>query len=109
TLKAKDFDHSFLELFEELCETKLINPTFITDYPKATSPLARSHDSDPAWAQRAELFIVGRELANLFSELNDPAEQAARFREQVERAKDGDDEAMPFDHDYVRALEFGLM
>ncbi len=103
-----DFGHAFLELFEELCETKLINPTFITDYPKVTSPLARSKDSDPEWAERAELFVVGRELANLFSELNDPAEQAARFKDQVERAADGDDEAMPYDHDYVRALEYGM-
>jgi len=104
-----DYGHAFLELFEELCETKLINPTFITDYPKATSPLARSSDKNPEWAERAELFVVGREMANLFSELNDPAEQAARFKDQVNRAEGGDDEAMPYDHDYVRALEYGLM
>ncbi len=110
SLKPKlDYAHAFMELFEELCEEKLINPTFITDYPKATSPLARSKDSDPEWAERAELFVVGRELANLFSELNDPIEQAARFHDQVSRGKNGDDEAMSYDHDYVRALEYGMM
>ena len=103
------YGNAFTELFEELCEDKLINPTFITDFPKESSPLARSHDGEPEWAQRAELYVVGRELANLFSELNDPAEQALRFREQVAQAKQGDDEAMPYDHDYVRALEYGLM
>jgi len=103
------YGNAFTELFEELCEDNLINPTFITDFPKESSPLARSHDGNPEWAQRAELYVVGRELANLFSELNDPAEQALRFREQVAQAKQGDDEAMPYDHDYVRALEYGLM
>ena len=104
-----DYGHAYLELFEELCEEKLIQPTFITDYPKVTSPLARSSDKNPEWAERAELFVVGRELANLFSELNDPLEQAERFHEQVNRGKDGDDEAMPYDHDYIRALEYGMM
>jgi lysyl-tRNA synthetase class 2 len=109
-LKAHmDYGHAFTELFEALCETKLINPTFIYDYPKAVSPLARSHDNRPEWAQRSEFFIVGREHGNLFSELNDPAEQAARFAEQVAQAQKGDDEAMPYDHDYIRALEYGLL
>ena len=104
-----DYGHAYLELFEELCEEKLIQPTFITDYPKVTSPLARGSDADPDWAERAELFVAGRELSNLFSELNDPTEQAARFHDQVTRGKGGDDEAMPYDHDYVRALEYGMM
>lgn len=104
-----DYGHAYLELFEELCEEKLIQPTFITDYPKATSPLARGSDADPDWAERAELFVAGRELSNLFSELNDPIEQAARFHDQVSRGEEGDDEAMPYDHDYVRALEYGMM
>ena len=106
---ADDYGLLLNELFEELCEDKLINPTFITDHPKVISPLARSHDDTDEYVQRAELFVVGRELANLFSELNDPQEQAARFAEQVAQAGKGDDEAMPYDHDYVRALEYGLM
>ena len=105
----QDYGNLFAFMFEELCESKLINPTFIMDFPKAISPLARSHDHNPEWAQRAELFVVGRELANLFSELNDPQEQAQRFHDQVEQAKKGNEEAMPYDHDYVRALEYGLM
>lgn len=96
------------EIFEETGEAKLREPTFITQYPAEVSPLARKNDEDPFVTDRFELFIAGREIANGFSELNDPEDQAARFRAQVENAASGDDEAMSYDHDYIRALEYGL-
>ncbi len=96
------------EIFDDTCEAKLREPTFITQYPAEVSPLARKNDADPFVTDRFELFIAGREIANGFSELNDPEEQAERFRAQVEAAKAGDDEAMSFDHDYIRALEYGM-
>ncbi|MBT8108748.1 MAG: lysine--tRNA ligase [Gammaproteobacteria bacterium] len=96
------------EIFDETCEAQLREPTFITHYPAEVSPLARKNDEDPFVTDRFELFIAGREIANGFSELNDPEDQAERFRAQVEAAKAGDDEAMSFDHDYIRALEYGL-
>jgi lysyl-tRNA synthetase class 2 len=97
-----------LALFEEVAESKLHDPTFIIDYPVEVSPLARVSDQAPAVTERFELFIAGRELANGFSELNDPEDQAARFRAQVEAKEAGDDEAMFYDADYVRALEHGM-
>ena len=97
-----------LLLFEETAEAKLIQPTFIIDYPIEVSPLARSNDRNPAITDRFELFIAGRELANGFSELNDPEDQAARFLEQVKQKDAGDHEAMHYDDDYIRALEYGL-
>ena len=97
-----------LMLFEETAETKLIQPTFIVDYPIEVSPLARRNDSNPAITDRFELFIAGRELANGFSELNDPEDQAARFLDQVMQKEAGDHEAMHYDADYIRALEYGL-
>jgi lysyl-tRNA synthetase class 2 len=96
------------EIFDETCEAQLREPTFITHYPAEVSPLARRNDEDSFVTDRFELFIAGREIANGFSELNDPEDQAERFRAQVEAAKAGDDEAMSFDHDYIRALEYGL-
>ena len=96
------------EIFDETGEAKLRQPTFITQYPAEVSPLARKNDKDPFVTDRFELFIAGREIANGFSELNDPEEQAARFRAQVENRQAGDDEAMAFDHDYIRALEYGM-
>ena len=96
------------ELFEETVETKLIQPTFITDYPVETSPLARRNDVNPEVTDRFELFIGGREIANGFSELNDAEDQAARFAAQVAAKDAGDDEAMYFDDDYITALEVGL-
>jgi lysyl-tRNA synthetase class 2 len=97
-----------LEIFEKTVEHALVDPTFITDYPAEVSPLARRSDGDPEITDRFELFVGGRELANGFSELNDPEDQAERFAAQV-RAKDGgDDEAMHFDADYIRALEYGM-
>ena len=97
-----------LEVFEETVEHTLVQPTFITDHPVEVSPLSRSSDADPELTDRFELFIGGKELANGFSELNDPEEQAARFRAQVEAKEGGDDEAMHYDADYIRALEIGL-
>ena len=96
------------EIFELTVEKKLIQPTFITQYPTEVSPLSRRNDKDPDVVDRFELFIYGREIANAFSELNDPEDQAARFRAQVEALGRGDEEAMHFDEDYIRALEYGM-
>jgi lysyl-tRNA synthetase class 2 len=97
-----------LEIFEKTVESGLVQPTFITHYPVEVSPLARESDADPGITDRFELFVGGRELANGFSELNDPEDQAARFRAQVEAKAGGDEEAMHYDEDYIRALEVGL-
>ncbi len=97
-----------LELFEETVEPALVQPTFITDYPVEVSPLSRASDADPGITERFELFIGAKELANGFSELNDPEEQARRFQAQVAAKDAGDDEAMHFDADYIRALEYGM-
>jgi len=97
-----------LELFEKTVETKLIDPTFITAYPTEVSPLARRNDHDASITDRFELFIGGREIANGFSELNDAEDQAERFRQQADAKTAGDDEAMHYDADYIRALEYGL-
>lgn len=97
-----------IEIFEETAEAELQEPTFITAYPTEVSPLARRNDQDPFVTDRFEFFVGGRELANGFSELNDAEDQAERFREQVAAKDAGDDEAMHFDHDYIRALEYGL-
>ncbi|MFA5702553.1 MAG: lysine--tRNA ligase [Advenella sp.] len=97
-----------LALFEETAEAKLWNPTFIIDYPVEVSPLARASDTVPGITERFELFITGREIANGFSELNDPEDQAARFLAQVEAKDAGDEEAMFYDADYIRALEYGM-
>lgn len=94
--------------FEELAEAELWEPTFIVDYPVEVSPLARASDDRPDITERFELFIVGREIANGFSELNDPEDQAKRFQDQVKAKDAGDEEAMYYDADYIRALEFGL-
>ena len=97
-----------LALFEEVAEAKLMQPTYIVDYPVEVSPLARASDTQPGITERFELFIAGREMANGFSELNDPEDQAARFAEQVKARAAGDEEAMYYDADYVRALEYGM-
>jgi lysyl-tRNA synthetase class 2 len=97
-----------VEIFEKTVEHRLLQPTFITAYPIEVSPLARRSDADPFVSDRFELFVGGREIANGFSELNDPEDQAERFLAQA-RAKDaGDEEAMHYDADYIRALEYGL-
>jgi lysyl-tRNA synthetase class 2 len=96
------------ELFELLVEEKLINPTFITSYPTEVSPLARRNEADPTVTDRFELFITGRELANAFSELNDPVDQKERFQKQIDE-RGSDEEIHPeLDHDYIRALEYGM-
>jgi lysyl-tRNA synthetase class 2 len=97
-----------LALFEETAESQLWEPTFIVDYPIEVSPLARASDTQPGVTERFELFITGREIANGFSELNDPEDQAARFKAQVEQKDAGDEEAMFYDADYIRALEYGM-
>ena len=97
-----------LEIFEATVEHTLIQPTFITQHPVEVSPLARASDAEPGYTDRFELFINGKEFANGFSELNDPEDQAARFQAQVEAKAGGDDEAMHFDADYIRALEYGM-
>ena len=97
-----------LSLFDETTEHLLIDPTFIVDYPSDVSPLARRNDKNPEITDRFELYITGREIANGFSELNDPEDQAERFKEQVRAKESGDKEAMHYDDDYIRALEYGL-
>jgi lysyl-tRNA synthetase class 2 len=97
-----------LKLFEQTTEDKLVQPTFIVAHPTDVSPLARANDTNPAITDRFELFITGREIANGFSELNDPEDQAARFAAQAAAKEAGDEEAMYYDADYVRALEYGL-
>ena len=115
--KIKDFGEAIkpgglgslqLQLFEACAEAELWDPTFIIDYPAEVSPLARRSDSNPEITERFELFIVGREIANGFSELNDPEDQELRFREQAKAKEAGDEEAMYYDADYIRTLEYGL-
>ena len=97
-----------LEIFDLTVEHQLRDPTFITAYPTEVSPLARCNDQDPSITDRFELFVGGREIANGFSELNDPEDQAERFRNQAKAKAAGDHEAMHYDADYIRALEYGL-
>lgn len=97
-----------IEIFDATGEAELREPTFITQYPTEVSPLSRKNDEDPFVVDRFEFFVAGLEIANGFSELNDPEDQADRFRAQVENAAAGDDEAMSYDHDYIRALEYGM-
>jgi lysyl-tRNA synthetase class 2 len=97
-----------MEIFEEVAEHKLIQPTFITAYPTEVSPLSRKSDHNPEIVDRFELIIGGREIANAFSELNDPVDQKERFLAQVAEKDKGDEEAHYMDEDYVRALEYGL-
>ena len=97
-----------LEIFEETVERKLIDPTFVTEYPVEVSPLSRRSEENPDFADRFELFIGGKEFANGFCELNDPDDQASRFEDQVAAKDSGDKEAMDYDHDYITALEHGM-
>jgi lysyl-tRNA synthetase class 2 len=96
------------ELFELLVEERLIDPTFITSYPTEVSPLARRNEDDPSVTDRFELFITGREIANAFSELNDPIDQLQRFQKQINERGDDDEVHPVLDRDYVRALEYGM-
>ena len=95
-------------LYDELVEQTIVNPTFVCDYPVEVSPLAKRKPSDPRLTDRFELVICGHEYANAFTELNDPVDQESRFADQVAAKAAGDDEAMEYDHDYVRALEYGM-
>ncbi|HET8753887.1 MAG TPA: lysine--tRNA ligase, partial [Salinimicrobium sp.] len=96
------------EIFGEKCEGNFIQPTFIIDYPKEMSPLCKEHREDPELTERFELMVCGKEIANAYSELNDPLEQRARFEEQLKLSEKGDDEAMFIDYDFIRALEYGM-
>jgi len=97
-----------IEIFEEVAEAKLVQPTFITAYPTEVSPLSRKNDNDPEIVDRFELYVAGREIANAFSELNDPVDQKERFLAQVALKDKGDEEAHYMDEDYIRALEYGM-
>ncbi|MGL6151884.1 MAG: amino acid--tRNA ligase-related protein, partial [Aeromonas sobria] len=107
-MKGWELGHVITAIFEETVEHMLLQPTFITEYPAAVSPLARRNDVNPDVTDRFEFFIGGRELANGFSELNDAEDQAKRFQDQVDQKEAGDDEAMFYDADFVTALEHGL-
>jgi lysyl-tRNA synthetase class 2 len=96
------------ELFETVAEHRLVQPTFLHEFPTEISPLSKQKPDDPEWVDRFELYVGGMEVANGFSELNDPEEQAARFRSQAERQATGDLEATPYDEDYIEALEYGM-
>lgn len=108
TLKNAGLGALQLALFEATAEEHLWEPTYIIDYPIEVSPLARESDTRPGITERFELFITGREIANGFSELNDAEDQAARFHAQVAQKEAGDEEAMYFDADFIRALEYGM-
>ena len=105
---APSYGQLLMTLFEETVEPRLQRPTFILDYPVEVSPLAKQTPGDPRFTERFELYVGGMEIANAFSELNDPEDQAARFRQQLAAREGGDEEAQRFDHDYVRALEHGM-
>jgi len=102
------YGHLLMALFEETAEQHLVRPTFITDHPVEVSPLAKQRPDDPRFTERFELYIAGMEIANAFSELNDPDVQAERFQQQVAARERGDAEAHLFDHDYIRALEHAM-
>ncbi|MBQ0005862.1 MAG: lysine--tRNA ligase [Alistipes sp.] len=108
TSPSMGYDKLVDALFGEFCEPNLIQPTFITDYPWQMSPLTKRHRSNPELTERFELFVNGKELANAYSELNDPIDQLFRFEEQLKLKDKGDDEAMYIDMDFVRALEYGM-
>jgi len=95
-------------LFEHLCEAQLVQPTFITDFPKETTPLCKEHRDNPALVERFEPYIAGWEVGNAYSELNDPLVQKALFEEQISRREGGDLEAHPYDADFLRAMEYGM-
>ena len=106
--KKMNFGQLFDKLFSSLIEPKLIQPTFVFDYPKSISPLAKVHRDNDQLAERFELFIAGMEFANAFSELNDPIDQKKRFEDQLELLKSGDGEAHQMDKDFIEAMEIGM-
>ena len=106
--EAEQSGHALVHAFETLVEPQLLEPTFITQFPIEVSPLARRNDEDPRFTDRFELFILGKEFANAFSELSDPTDQRERFEKQVRAKEGGDQEAMDYDEDFCRALEYGL-
>jgi lysyl-tRNA synthetase class 2 len=109
TLTRKDsLEKIWAKIFDQLVEPKLIKPTFVVGYPTELSPLSRRNDQNPDITDRFELFIAGKEIANAFTELNDPVDQMNRFEHQVALRESGDDEAQFMDRDYVTALEYGL-
>ena len=102
------YGHALVALFEEYVEKSLVQPTFVCQFPTEVSPLSRKNDADPRFVDRFELFVIGKELANAFSELNDPDDQRSRFADQVSAKAGGDQEAMDYDEDFCRALEYGM-
>ncbi len=106
--ETASFGHLLVELFEQFVEPTLIQPTFVTEFPVEVSPLSRKNEKDPRFVDRFELYVVGKELCNAFSELNDPQDQRQRFLSQVEGKQKGDEEAMDYDEDFCRALEYGM-
>jgi len=102
------YGHALVALFEEYVEKTLVQPTFVCQFPTEVSPLSRKNDADPRFVDRFELFVIGKELANAFSELNDPDDQRSRFADQVSAKAGGDQEAMDYDEDFCRALEYGM-
>ena len=107
-LRSKNYGYLLGDLFEHVAEAQLVNPTFITEFPTELSPLSKQSEHDPAFTDRFELFIAGMEIANGFSEINDPADQRQRFEAQMQLREGGDDEAMLIDEDYIRALSYGM-
>ena len=107
-LSSLDYGHLLGEVFEHVAEDKLINPTFITEFPTELSPLSKQNQDDPRFVDRFELYIAGMEIANAFCEINDPVDQRERFEAQVKLRELGDDEAMVIDEDYIRALSYGM-
>ena len=107
-LRSLGYGYLLGEVFEQVAEAQLINPTFITEFPTELSPLSKQSETDPAFVDRFELFISGMEIANAFCEINDPKDQRARFEAQMKLRQSGDDEAMLIDEDYIRALSYGM-
>jgi len=106
--KDASWGKALYETFDQLVEEKLVQPTFVLDYPVEISPLAKKRKDDPRLVERFEVFITAREMGNAFSELNDPVDQRERFMDQVKEREKGDEEAQMMDEDYVTALEYGL-